>query len=169
MSNLEKSTASLSSSSSSSSLSSISVHEIDPLLKDLNEKKQSFRRNVVSLAAELKEVRSRLASQEQSYAKESLTRQACGFLSLGSFCILYLVWGLKSITFFFLWAFLLWVMDVCIKNLIWGSFLQEAEAKAKNMEEEIARLQSSLEERNGQLQASASTAEKVPLMSQFYH
>ncbi|KAJ4843574.1 hypothetical protein Tsubulata_045301 [Turnera subulata] len=32
-----------------------SVREVDPLLKDLNEKKQSFRRNVVSLAAELKE------------------------------------------------------------------------------------------------------------------
>lgn len=67
------------------------------------------------------------------------------------------------------WAFLLWVIDMFIKNLVWGSFLQEAEAKAKNMEEEIARLQGRLEERNGQLQASASTAEKVPLMSQFYH
>ncbi|KAL0454577.1 UNVERIFIED_CONTAM: Nuclear envelope-associated protein 2 [Sesamum latifolium] len=31
------------------------VREVDPLLKDLSEKKQSFRRNVVSLAAELKE------------------------------------------------------------------------------------------------------------------
>lgn len=55
----------------------MSVPEIDPLLKDLNEKKQSFRRNVVSLAAELKDVRSRLASQEQIFAKETLTRQAC--------------------------------------------------------------------------------------------
>ncbi|KAE9446051.1 hypothetical protein C3L33_22078, partial [Rhododendron williamsianum] len=36
----------------------------------------------------------------------------------------------------------------------------EAEAKAKNMEEEISRLHKSLEERNGQVQASASTAEK---------
>ncbi|CAL5435597.1 unnamed protein product [Camellia sinensis] len=36
---------------------------IDPLLKDLSEKKQSFRRNVVSLAVEHKEVRSHLASQ----------------------------------------------------------------------------------------------------------
>ncbi|GMP63295.1 hypothetical protein CsSME_00025035 [Camellia sinensis var. sinensis] len=34
----------------------------------------------------------------------------------------------------------------------------EAEAKAKKMEEEMYRLQESLEERNGQLQASASTA-----------
>lgn len=48
---------------------------VDPLLKDLNDKKQSFRRNVVSLASELKELRSRLASQEQSYVKETLTRQ----------------------------------------------------------------------------------------------
>ncbi|KAF5454245.1 hypothetical protein F2P56_023924 [Juglans regia] len=96
---------------SPSSLSSIQGREIDPLLKDLNEKKQSFRRNVVSLAAELKEVRGRLASQEQSYAKESLTRQ-------------------------------------------------EAETKAKNMEEEIGTLQKTLEEKNAKLQASASTAEK---------
>ncbi|XP_022861727.1 nuclear envelope-associated protein 2-like isoform X1 [Olea europaea var. sylvestris] len=48
---------------------------VDPLLKDLSEKKRSFRRNVESLAAELKEVRSRLASQEHSYARESLNRQ----------------------------------------------------------------------------------------------
>lgn len=66
--------------SSSSSATSLSVtegreKEIDPLFKDLSEKKQSFRRNVVSLAAELKEVRSRLSSQEQSYARETLTRQ----------------------------------------------------------------------------------------------
>uniref|UniRef100_A0A6N2KD62 Uncharacterized protein n=1 Tax=Salix viminalis TaxID=40686 RepID=A0A6N2KD62_SALVM len=57
-----------------SSISS-SVRETDLLLKDLNEKKQSFRKNVVSLAAELKEVRHRLASQEQSFAKETVTRQ----------------------------------------------------------------------------------------------
>ncbi|PON98249.1 myosin heavy chain, cardiac protein [Trema orientale] len=118
MSNSDISSASLPSSSSSSSLSSTSVPEIDPLLKDLNEKKQSFRRNVVSLAAELKEVRSRLASQEQIFAKENLTRQAC--------C--------------------LWVL--------------EAETKAKNMEEQIGKLQRRLEERNDQLQASASTTEK---------
>ena len=68
------------------SSSAASARDIDPLLKDLNEKKQSFRRNVVSLAAELKEVRSRLASQEQSYVKESLTRQACDFVTLCSFC-----------------------------------------------------------------------------------
>lgn len=68
-----------SSSSAISSSQSVSARDIDPLLKDLNEKKQSFRRNVVSLAAELKEVRSRLASQEQSFAKETLTRQVYHF------------------------------------------------------------------------------------------
>ncbi|KAL2325631.1 hypothetical protein Fmac_024689 [Flemingia macrophylla] len=96
----------------SSSLTPIAAaREVDPLLQDLNEKKQSFRRNVVSLATELKELRSRLASQEQSYAKESLTRQ-------------------------------------------------EAETNAKNMELEIGRLQKNLEEKNTQLHASASSAEK---------
>ncbi|KAI3786760.1 hypothetical protein L1987_40699 [Smallanthus sonchifolius] len=90
-----------------------STVEIDPLLRDLSEKKQSFRRNVVSLAAELKDVRSRLSCQEESFAKESLTRQ-------------------------------------------------EAEARAKNMEEEISRLQKSLDERNLQLQASSSDAAKYP-------
>uniref|UniRef100_A0A803PVZ1 Uncharacterized protein n=1 Tax=Cannabis sativa TaxID=3483 RepID=A0A803PVZ1_CANSA len=105
-------------SSSSPSLCSISAPDIDPLLKDLNERKQSFRRNVVSLAAELKEVRSRLASQEQIFAKETTTRQAC----------------------------LLWVL--------------EAETKAKNMEDQICKLQRRLEERNEQLQASTSTTEK---------
>ncbi|EOY11757.1 Encodes alpha-helical IF-like protein isoform 3 [Theobroma cacao] len=59
----------------SSSSQPVLPRDFDPLLKDLNEKKQSFRRNVVSLAAELKEVRSRLASQEQSFAEETLTRQ----------------------------------------------------------------------------------------------
>ncbi|KAG6750347.1 hypothetical protein POTOM_044835 [Populus tomentosa] len=93
-----------------SSISS-SVRETDPLLKDLNEKKQGFRKNVVSLAAELKEARKRLASQEQSFAKETVTRQ-------------------------------------------------EAEKKAKTMEVEISRLQERLEEKNGQLQVTASTAEK---------
>ncbi|KAK1570333.1 hypothetical protein Q3G72_000365 [Acer saccharum] len=100
-----------SSMSSSSSSSSASARDIDPLLKDLNEKKQSFRRNVVSMAAELKEVRNRLASQEQSFVKETLTRK-------------------------------------------------DAEIKAKNMEEEICILEKKLEERNGLLQASATSAEK---------
>ncbi|KAJ0978692.1 hypothetical protein J5N97_014166 [Dioscorea zingiberensis] len=49
--------------------------EVDPLLKDLSEKKQNFRRNVVSLAAELKDVRSRLSSREESFARETTTRK----------------------------------------------------------------------------------------------
>lgn len=58
---------------SSSSVSSSS--DLDPLLKDLTEKKLSFRRNVVSLAAELKDVRNKLASQEQLFVRESQTRK----------------------------------------------------------------------------------------------
>lgn len=84
MSIVEKPSSSVAAAAVSSSAAS--ARDIDPLLKDLNEKKQSFRRNVVSLAAELKEVRSRLASQEQSYVKETLTRQACDFVTLCSFC-----------------------------------------------------------------------------------
>jgi hypothetical protein len=57
----------------SSSISSSS--DLDPLLKDLTEKKLSFRRNVVSLAAELKDVRNKLASQEQLFVRESQTRK----------------------------------------------------------------------------------------------
>ncbi|KAM0954575.1 hypothetical protein DsansV1_C01g0012511 [Dioscorea sansibarensis] len=85
--------------------------EVDPLLKDLSEKKQSFRRSVVSLASELKDVRSRLASQEESIAKEMANRKM-------------------------------------------------AESKASTLEEEIGILQRCLEERDGQLQASTSTAEQ---------
>ncbi|XP_022867880.1 nuclear envelope-associated protein 2-like isoform X2 [Olea europaea var. sylvestris] len=99
-------------SSSASSTVTVVRREVDPLLKDLNEKKLSFRRNVVSLASELKEVRNRLASQEQCFARETLTRQ-------------------------------------------------EAETKAKIMENEITRLQKSLEERNVQLQESTSAAEML--------
>ncbi|XP_050116254.1 nuclear envelope-associated protein 2-like [Malus sylvestris] len=97
--------------SPSSSLSSMSVHEFDPLLKDLDERKQSFRRNVVSLASELKDVRSRLASQERSFVKETLTRQA-------------------------------------------------SETRAKILEEEISVMQKRLQQRNQQLEASSSMAEK---------
>ena len=49
--------------------------ELDPLLKDLSEKKQIFRRNVVSLAAELKDARARLTLQQESCARETLTKQ----------------------------------------------------------------------------------------------
>ncbi|XP_008790504.1 nuclear envelope-associated protein 2-like [Phoenix dactylifera] len=57
------------------STSSSPSSELDPLLRDLTEKKLSFQRNVVSLAAELKDVRSRLALQQESFARESRTRQ----------------------------------------------------------------------------------------------
>ncbi|KAL5700640.1 hypothetical protein ACHQM5_026061 [Ranunculus cassubicifolius] len=60
----------------SESSSSSSARELDPLLKDLSEKKHNFRKNVVSLAAELKDVRNRLASQEQLFTREAQTRQA---------------------------------------------------------------------------------------------
>nr|GMD43837.1 myosin heavy chain, cardiac muscle isoform-like isoform X1 [Ipomoea batatas] len=55
--------------------SSSALRDVDPLLKDLNEKKQNFRRNVVSLAAELKDMRIQLQTKEQSFARETLTRQ----------------------------------------------------------------------------------------------
>ncbi|XLS63705.1 hypothetical protein HN51_023679 [Arachis hypogaea] len=66
-------------SSSSSVMSTVALaRDIDPPLKDLNEKKQNFKRNVVSLAAELRDIRNHLASHEQSYAKETLTRKVQG-------------------------------------------------------------------------------------------
>ncbi|PKA55145.1 hypothetical protein AXF42_Ash003782 [Apostasia shenzhenica] len=49
--------------------------ELDPLLKDFNEKKLSFRRNVVSLTAALKDSRSRLAKQDEFLVRESQSRQ----------------------------------------------------------------------------------------------
>lgn len=49
-----------------------------------------------------------------------------------------------------------------IEFLLFLSFVQEAERKVKNMEEEICRLQTRLEESNGQLRASSSSVEKVP-------
>lgn len=64
-----------------------SSREIDPLLKDLNEKNQSFRRNVVSLATELKDVRTRLATQEQSFVRETLTRQVSDQFVCGSYSV----------------------------------------------------------------------------------
>ncbi|KAK1692575.1 hypothetical protein QYE76_009272 [Lolium multiflorum] len=54
---------------------STSSPDLDPLLKDLTEKKLSFRRNVASLASELKDVRNKLASQEQLFTRESQTRK----------------------------------------------------------------------------------------------
>ncbi|KAL0718127.1 hypothetical protein Bca4012_067449 [Brassica carinata] len=84
---------------------------VDPLLRDLDGKRESFRRNVVSMVSELNQVRGRLVFQEQSFVKESL-------------------------------------------------FRKEAETKAKNMEVEICKLQKKLEDRNCQLEASNSAAEK---------
>lgn len=75
---------------SSSELNSWVVKEretADPLLRDLSEKKLSFRRNVVALAAELKKVRRRLDSKEQLFAKETRMRQACVF----SVCVLFYI------------------------------------------------------------------------------
>ncbi|KAF3340486.1 eukaryotic translation initiation factor 3 subunit A-like protein [Carex littledalei] len=85
--------------------------ELDPLLKDLTEKKLSFKRNVVSLATELKDVRSRLATQENLFTKEIKTRQ-------------------------------------------------EAELKARGMEEEVSKLQNCLLEKDEQLRVSSSTSEQ---------
>lgn len=50
--------------------------DLEPLLKDLSEKTRSFKRNVVSLAVEFKDARSRLASLEESSPHKSLTQQA---------------------------------------------------------------------------------------------
>lgn len=86
--------------------------ESDPLWKDLSEKKQSFRRHVASLAVELKETRSLLASREQLFTTEAQSRL-------------------------------------------------EAEKRAKKMEEEVHRLQKSVDERDAQFQASSSTVDKI--------
>lgn len=91
--------------------SQVSSVGFDPLLSGLNEKKQSFRRNVLCLASELRDVRSRLAFQEQSFAREALSRQ-------------------------------------------------EAESRVREMEEEVIGLQRTLEEKDGELQASTSASEK---------
>ncbi|XP_047328832.1 nuclear envelope-associated protein 2-like [Impatiens glandulifera] len=88
------------------------LRDIDPLLKDLSEKKQNFRKNVVSLAEELKDVRIRLASSEQSFAREIVLKQ-------------------------------------------------EAEIKAKQMEEKKTELLNCLEAKNGQLKASDCMSEKL--------
>ncbi|MCL7042885.1 hypothetical protein MKW94_016101 [Papaver nudicaule] len=88
-----------------------SVRELDPLLKDLSERKHDFRRNVAKLASELKDVKNKLALKEGSFVREALTRQ-------------------------------------------------KAETKAKSLEEEIIKLQKNLEESNGQLLNSTSTAQQ---------
>lgn len=63
--------------------SSSSSLEVDPLLKDLTEKKLIFKKNVATLAAELKDARRRLVLQEQSFAKEAHARKVgfdCSFV-----------------------------------------------------------------------------------------
>lgn len=62
--------------------------DLEPLLKDLSEKTRSFKRNVVSLAVEFKDARSRLASLEESSPHKSLTQQAC-IANLPFSCSLY--------------------------------------------------------------------------------
>ncbi|CAH8388557.1 unnamed protein product [Eruca vesicaria subsp. sativa] len=56
-------------------MSESSKTTVDPLLKNLDGKKESFRRNVVSMSAEINQVRGRLVSQEQSFVKETLFRK----------------------------------------------------------------------------------------------
>ncbi|RWR94421.1 myosin heavy chain, cardiac muscle isoform [Cinnamomum micranthum f. kanehirae] len=90
---------------------SSSVGEVDPLLKDLREKKLNFQRNVIALVSELEEVRGQLALQEESLATETQNRKV-------------------------------------------------AEMKVRRMEDEICQLQKSLEERNEQVQESASIAKQ---------
>ncbi|TKW12337.1 hypothetical protein SEVIR_5G029600v4 [Setaria viridis] len=50
--------------------------ELNPLLRDLVEKKLSLKRSVTSMAAELKDARNRLASKELLYAQELEARKA---------------------------------------------------------------------------------------------
>ncbi|KAK9086207.1 hypothetical protein Syun_028601 [Stephania yunnanensis] len=63
------------SNSNKSSQSSSSSIALDPLLKDLCERKQSFRHSVATLAAELKDARGKLVLREESIAREADTRQ----------------------------------------------------------------------------------------------
>ncbi|KAL6008805.1 hypothetical protein ACLOJK_022031 [Asimina triloba] len=115
---------------------SFSTREVDPLLKDLAEKKQNFRHCVISLAAEIKDVRGQLALKQQSLAQETLNRQACNFLDFYSLQI-------RSSLF------------LAKDNFHLG---QAAEAKVKCMEDVISQLQRSLEEKNRQLLMSKSNA-----------
>lgn len=117
---------------------------------------------------ELKEVWTYLTCQEQSYVLGTLTRQACHLEILGSFSNIVRMWfeSLKPIISLFS-CFSLWVHDLdlklfyCYWIIFVGLLSQETEAKAKNMQKEIGRLEKKLEERNPKLQASTSTTEKV--------
>lgn len=48
---------------------------MDPLLKELGEKKQLFQRSVLSLTADLKDARTQMAQWEESFARETKIRQ----------------------------------------------------------------------------------------------
>ena len=115
---------------------------LDPLLKDLTEKKLSFRRNVASLASGLKDVRHKLASQEQLFTRESQTREVSKFLLLGNF---YLQHGLQSYKF----------------DLTRERTLQVAETKARSTEEEVSKLQKCLLDKDEQLNATRGITEHV--------
>lgn len=54
--------------------------ELDPLLRDLVEKKLSLKRNVTAMATELRDARNRLASQELLLAQEIEARKVRFFL-----------------------------------------------------------------------------------------
>ncbi|CAD6231749.1 unnamed protein product [Miscanthus lutarioriparius] len=86
--------------------------ELDPLLRDLVEKKLSLKRNVTAMATELKDARNRLASQELLLAQELEARKV-------------------------------------------------AELKAKNLEDEVSKLQKCLEDKDEQLRASLCSTEQL--------
>ncbi|KAJ4915003.1 hypothetical protein Rs2_00553 [Raphanus sativus] len=119
---------------------SVSLREEDPLLKDLSEKKQSFRRNVVSLAADLKQARTRLAQQERFCSQEAISRQASK-AKQSSFILESL--SLKKIFFWFRsWRLL------------------EAETRVKRMEDEMLELSKELNKKVEQIRASDVATEK---------
>lgn len=109
--------------------------EDDPLLNDLSEKKQSFRRNVVSLAADLKQARTRLAEQERSCSQEVISRQVSKQAKLVYFNISILVSKLRLL-------------------------MQEAEARVKRMEDEMLELAKELNKKVEQIRASDLATEK---------
>lgn len=57
-----------------SSISNTST-QLDPLLRDLSEKKKSFRNSVISLSSELRDARNRLAQREDCLRKMTLAKQ----------------------------------------------------------------------------------------------
>ncbi|KMZ71465.1 hypothetical protein ZOSMA_17G00210 [Zostera marina] len=51
------------------------ITQLDPLLRDLSEKKKSFRNSVISLSSELRDVRNRLAEREDCLRKLTVAKQ----------------------------------------------------------------------------------------------